>query len=292
MHRFRTRYGKPKTLTDRYDECQPETVARLLAKPTAEFDWSDFNNLFRVGVAPATYEEGLYFVPDALNFLRRNPADEGVHCVADVLWFLSEHAHRLVRDGLLTEVHGQVRSLLMAHTAKFVIVHWDRAMNQKMGFAREHYDYVEGGQLVVSALEALCRFRTLEVWAAEFLAGLGEAPNHPVRSAWLLECLANARRWVLFRPSAAVPDAAAMPELEGMCARFPMLRGIWNRLQSGGFVRELPNVLQPERLELKRLAAVIRSAGELFSAHPTYWRRVFDQLEIAADQTGLEASST
>jgi hypothetical protein len=182
--RFKTLYRKPKTLTDRYDECQPDAVARLLAKPEAELDWNDFNMLFRAGVAPATYEEGLYFLPAAFAFLRRRPSADVVDCLADVVWFVSEHAARLDGDGLLADCRAEILALLTERTRQFAVVHWDRETNRQMGRNRDHYDYVEDSQVVCGTLRALLEFKTLRAWAEEVLTSLSRAEGEPVKSPW------------------------------------------------------------------------------------------------------------
>ena len=197
--RFKQLYGKPKSLTDRYDECREQDIARLLHKPEAELGFDDFNMLYRVGVASATYEEGLYFLPEAFAFLRRNPDNNGIQCVADVMWFISEHAARLEAAGLLEECREQVAALLAGHTAQLVVIHWDREKNRQMGWDREHHDYVRDGQLVCEMVEALLRFQTLAAWALAFLETLSRAQNDPLKSAWFLTFVADTGRWCEWR---------------------------------------------------------------------------------------------
>lgn len=284
ISRLRTLYGKPKALTDRYDECGPEVAARLLATPAAEYGWNEFNMLYRVGVAPAAYEEGLYFLPDALAFLRRNPNDDAVHCVADVIWFLSEHARRLEEDGLLAECRHQIRDLLEQRLGTFVIIHWDRAKNREMGFDRASYDYVEECQLVADTLEALFRFRTLADWAADFLSRLMESRDQPTRSAWFLACVAQAGHWVLFHD--AMEDSGASLANKRVCATVPSMGEIWTELARRGMVQPLPRALRPGAIELARHAEVLRRSGSLFEEHPTYWQRIFHDLGLSEGEPG------
>jgi hypothetical protein len=135
--RFKMLYGKPKMLTDRYDECRSAAIERLLRTPEAEFGWDDFGTLFRASVAAASYEEGVFLLPEAFAFRRRYPSGDAVDCVADVIWFRSEHAARLEKDGLLPECQEQVLGLLKGRTAQFVVIHWDREKNRQVGFERD-----------------------------------------------------------------------------------------------------------------------------------------------------------
>ena len=276
--RFKTLYGKPKSLTDRYDECREEDIARVLQKPEAELGFDDFTMLYRVGVASASYEEGLYFLPEAFAFLRRNPDDDGIQCVADVMWFISEHAARLEADGLLEECQEQVEALLGAHTSQFVVIHWDREKNRQMGWDREHHEYVKDSQLVCDAVEALLRFQTLAPLALTFLETLSQAENDPLKSAWFLTFVAETGRWALFRKKSDPPGSTRCAE--ALCAAMPELGGIWAEFQKRGLIRDCPDQLSPDPALLERHATVIRRSGELFTEHPTHWLRLFGKLGL------------
>jgi hypothetical protein len=277
--RFKTLYGKPRTLTDRYDECRPEAVTRLLLKPEAELNWRDFNLLFRAGVAPATYEEGLYFIPTAFAFLRGSRWQEVLDCLADVIWFVSEYAARLEKDGLLSECREQLLSLLRERVAQFVVIHLDCEKNLQMGRDRDYYDYVENSELVSQTLEALYRFQTLRGLADEFVGVLSQAQGEAVKSAWFLQCVADSRGWLFFRGKADPPATTAVAER--LCTVMPELRGVWQEVQKRGFVKNCPGQLEPERGLLEHHAVVIRNSGDLFAKHSTYWADMFRRLGLA-----------
>ena len=282
-HRFQTLYGKPQTLTDRYDECSDEAIARVLGKPEAELGWNDFNLLFRVGVAPATYEEGLWFLPAAFAFLRRPSNPDAVDCLADVIWFVSEQAARLEQDGFLEACREQVLALLRERTTQFVVVHWNREKNRQMGFNRDHFDYVEDSQLVCDTLEALLRFEKLRTWAEEFVAALGRSGDDLLQSAWYLEIVGDGRNWPFFRRKAC-PAASTRP-VEGLLAAHPDLGRLWAEFEKRGFVRDCSEELSPDAAQLQRHAEVIRRSGELFQQHPTYWTKVFGQLGMSSESS-------
>jgi len=275
---FKERYGKPKTLTDRYDECSGEAITRLLRKPETELGWNDFNMLFRVGVAPASYEEGVYFLPEAFAFLRRNPSEDGINCVADVMWFISEHAERLRRDGLLDECQEGVRTLLAEQTREFVILHWDQATSPEMCEGRDHRDHVRN-TLPWHTLEALFRFRALSAWAEEFLDTLLTARGEPLKSAWVLELVGYASRWLFFKATAQPPSAERV-FVEQQIQALPGLANVWEELQRRGAVQDYPAQLRPEPALLEYHASVIRSSGSLFTKHPTYWGDLFRKLGL------------
>ncbi len=276
--RFKTLYRKPKTLTDRYEEASEEAVKRLLAKPEESFGWKDFNLLYRVGVAAASYQEGLYFLPEALAFLRNNPKDEALSCVADIVWFLSSYASQLEKDVLLHDCRLEIQGIIADQTKEFVILHWDRETSPEMCGSRDYRDSVQNSDLVTHLLEALLRFDTLGSWATDFLEELASTTDDPVRSAWYLECIENAMHWGLFRRAGQKSAGDRMVEQFGQS--MPQLQEIWEQLKARGHLRDYPSALVPERPMLDRHAGVIRKAGDLFSHHPSYWADLFRKLEL------------
>jgi len=275
--RFKTLYGKPKTLSDPYDECRPEAAAQLLQKPEPELGWRDFNTLYLVGLAPATYEEGLYFLPEAFAFLRRNPDEEAVHCVADIIWFVSEYAEPLAQDELLDDCWDQVRAFLAEQTSEFKVLHWDKTTCPERCGHREYIDYVVNSQSVDQTIEALLRFKTLRTWGTEFLAALMGAKENPLKSAWYLARVHCTSKWIFFKPRGEPSPERTF--VEQQIKAVPAVGAAFSEAQAR-FTQEYPDEVAPWRSVLEYHASVVRNAGVLFTSHPTYWRDLFNKLGL------------
>ena len=273
---FKTLYGKPKTLSDPYDECGSEGAYRLLETPESDLGWKDFNALYRAGVAPASYEEGLYFLPEAFSFMRRNLNEEATNCVADIVWFVSEYADRLAKDGLLHECGHEVRAFLTEQTSEFKILHWDKTTFPERCGQREYIDHVVSSQSVDDTVEALLRFKTLRSWATEFLGSLMAAKADPLRSAWYLTLVQCSSIWIFFKtrgePS---PERTFVEQQIKATAAGSALSEAQAR-----FTQERPHELAPGRSMLEYHAFVVRNAAALFLSHPTYWSDVFRKLGL------------
>jgi hypothetical protein len=275
--RFKTLYGKPKTLTDSYDECDAEFVASLLAKREEQMGWQDFGVLYRVGVAPATYEEGLWFVPEAFEYLRQQPEENACNCIAAVMWFISEHASRLQADRLLDDCRQQVQALLAERTRDFVVLHWDRDTHPELGLKKEYRDYVRNLSLVEQTIESLLHSRTLRGWPEKFLGVLLAARGEPIRSAWYLTLIDEAAKWPFYEPPAE-PSAERI-RVERQMRELPGLGDVWDDMQRR-FTEKYPPQLLPERALLEYHAGMIRHSGGLFAEYPTYWRDLFRKLKL------------
>ena len=287
--RFKTLYGKPKTLSDRHHEISAEEAAELLRKPEAELGCDDFYVLFQASTAAASYEEGVYFLPEAFAFLRRNPNEDGVECVADVIWFISEYAERLHRDGLLDECREQIRTLLAEQTREFVILPWDQATNPEPRETQDHCENLKNSPLVEGTLEALLRFGRLGTWAEEFLATLLIAQEEPVKSAWFLALAGPASCWILFQ--GCFGGSAETPLVEAQTESMPSLAAIWNEWERRAAVQKHPAQWTSESALLKYHAGVIRKSGDLFTLDPTYWAGLLRTLGLA-ESTSPEQPST
>jgi hypothetical protein len=281
--RFKSLYGKPRTLSDPYDELDAKTHARLLKKPEQELEWCDFRTLYLVGVAPASYEEGVYYLPEAFACLCRKPNTNAVDCVSEIVWFISEHAARLEKDGLLSDCQAQLSSLVRERLRQFVVVHWDREKNRQMGFDREYKDYVEDCQLVCATLEPLLRFKTLAHWAREFVDTLKCAEDDALKSAWFLTLVRESSTWLFLTPigkptARRVRIEEKLKEVEENFLTHAIRGSIAKAQQRLSYV--CPPELAADHAVLNYHADVVRESGALFASNPTYWRDLFQELGL------------
>jgi hypothetical protein len=154
----------------------------------------------------------------------------------------------------------------------------DRATSPEMCGKRDHRDHVRNS-LPWDTVEALLRFRTLGAWAEEFLDTLLTARGEALKSAWFLELVGYPSRWLFFKATAKPPSAERVL-VEQQIQALPGLASIWEELQRRGAVQEYPAQLRPEPALLEYHASVIRSSGELFTEHPTYWGDLFRNLGL------------
>ncbi len=204
--------------------------------------WRDYFWIFAVGVAPVTYEEGLFFLPDAFDCLRQNTDGDGIQIDSGVIWFISHHADRLKADGLLAACQGEVDRCFAHWTRQFVVIHFDQAACEAKGWRLKRFNIVEDSQVLCETIEALVQWETNRAWGESFIARLAESENDPLQSAWFLEYAHEATCW--------------------------------------GEFHQYPENLGRERALLERHARIVLESKELFDVHPTYWEDVFDGLNL------------
>ncbi|HTH46516.1 MAG TPA: hypothetical protein VMB21_03300 [Candidatus Limnocylindria bacterium] len=185
--RFKSLYGKPTAFSDPYGECPAEIQREILGKKPEQMGLRDFSEIFAVGVAPATYEEGLYFLPEAFDCLRRNIDGDGIQIDSAVVWFLSHHADRLKTDNLLAACRNEMERCFAHWTHQFFVTHFDRAACEAKGWRLKRYNIVSNSQVLNETIEALERHETHRAWGESFIAQLAGSENDPLRSAWFLE---------------------------------------------------------------------------------------------------------
>ncbi len=185
--RFKSLYGKPKAFSDPYNECPAEIQRELLGKKPDQMGWRDFAQIFEAGVAPATYEEGLYFLPEAFDCLRRNIDGDGIQIDSAVVWFLSHHTARLKTDNLLAACRDEVDRCFAHWTRHFFVTHFDQAACEAKGWRLKRYNIVKDSQVLSETIQSLEWHETHRGWGESFIAQLAGSENDPLRSAWFLE---------------------------------------------------------------------------------------------------------
>lgn len=184
--RFQTLYGRPSQLSDPHGDFGPQTLDPILAKADAALEWQDFRFIFQVGLPAATYEEGVYFIPLAFDFLR-SKRPEAFEFTGDLIWFLAHHHKELQRDGLWAAVVAELESFLTGLAAAFEIRHFDAAASEAKGWNSPYRDYVVDSDLVLDLVDAMDKQPPLAETAAHFVKTLAAASPGSDQGRWYLE---------------------------------------------------------------------------------------------------------
>jgi hypothetical protein len=237
---------RPTTLSDPYSDFTPETLKQLLATPDHKLKWHHLKALLGPFLPAGTYQESVYFLPLAFEFLHRG--EGALDITTSVTWFVSEYADNLAKDGLLAECRSEIEGCLFSWTKDFVVEHFDRDRCAAKGWRLTYFDYVHGTETVCETLCDLHRFVRHADLADHFIARLASS-TAPVSSGWFLE-LARAQSDVYHPPR----------------------RDAFKRCFG-------------DALLIAQKAAVVREYLAATTASPTYWGDVFLQLGLAADES-------
>ena len=94
-----SKYSRPKKLSDPYSDFTPRMLKELLNKSNSELRWSDYSSLFGPHLPAGTYEEVIYFLPNAFSHLKNHEYD-ALDLVTPIFGFCSKNIERLKGDGL------------------------------------------------------------------------------------------------------------------------------------------------------------------------------------------------
>jgi hypothetical protein len=238
-------YSRPKTLSDPYSDFSPEELEQLLAVPDDKLEWHHLRNLLGPFLPAGTYQESVYFLPLAFEFLRRQ--DDSLDLTTSVTWFISEHADHLAKDNLLGECRSEIERCLLHWTGDFAVKHFDRDGCAAKGWRLVYFDYVRGSATVCETLCDLHRFKRHADLADHFITLLALSTS-AASSGWFLE-LARAQNDV-YRPPR---------------------REVFQRYFSDTGL-------------LARKAAIVRQHLAAKTASPTYWQDVFSRLGLVGDE--------
>jgi hypothetical protein len=161
--------------------------------PLEELGASEFDTIFAISGCTAKYEEQLFYLPYALEYLIVHPS-EGEDYLADLVYFMSVNSNSLRNDGVLEAIHASIAIIFKFWTKAFDVVHFDLAACRAKGYRLDHSDYVENSQEVREMIDCLLRYQP-NSQLAENLVSTWMRPNRTdTESAWLLEFAKEERR--------------------------------------------------------------------------------------------------
>jgi len=212
---MKMRRGRPKTLSDPYHDFTEDGIREILSTPDDRFEWHHYQSVLGPFLPAGTYDESVYFLPGAFDFILRHD-DDALDLITALVWFASEYSDRLADDGLLDAVRHNLLACFQHWTAHFVVIHFDEEGCRKKGWGLKHFDYVYNIEAVCEGSCDLVRFETHRDLAESFFASLADFGDDPIKAAWFLEC-ARSRGDVRFPPR--------HPSIQNLLANDHLLHG-------------------------------------------------------------------
>jgi hypothetical protein len=240
---FDVPYGRPEQFSDPYDDFTPELLEEMLGTPDNQLLWHHYCNILGPFLPAGTYEEGVYFLPRAFQFTLLHE-DHALDLITPLVWFISEHAESLKRDGLLTKARESLFACFSHWTSEFIVEHFDRAACKAKGWGRETFDLVKHCEVVCQGTCDLVEFQRHADIAEDFANGLAHHESDPVKAAWFLEY-------------ARAKDDVSHPPFH------PPIQQLIS-----------------DRDKLQSAAAVVRETIAKREKSPTYWENTFKALGI------------
>jgi len=252
---FRTRYGRPARFSDPGRDFSASRLKQILQAPDATLSWSEFRDIFRVGIPAGTYEETVYFLPIALHEMRLKPRD-GLEYMSGVCSFVADSVQRLEADSLLRPTMEAITDVFRAWTSRFVVTHYDAEACRKKGWTIDHQDIVENSQEVSELIADLWRYPAFPDLGDRLIEDLARPQGDEAKSAWFLE---YAR--------AALHDFATWPNDLNMVPTKTS--------------RVIPRLVQDRKLLQEHYDRILPSIAAATQS-PTYWQELGSALGLHA----------
>jgi hypothetical protein len=238
-------YKRPKKFSDPFHDFSEASLEELLATTDKEMSRIHYQQILGPHLPAGTYEESAYFLPQAFDRLLTHD-DDALDLAPSLIWFSSEYAAQLGRDGALAACCERLRACLSQWTADFEVIHFDERGCRKKGWSLQYFDYVRLSESVAEAMCDLVRFAVHADLAMELVVRLAQPSASPVEAAWFLELARQHAADDVYRPP-----------------RLPEIKQI---LEDGDVAR--------------RCAEVVTRDLTTFGKFPTYWRDAFNWLGI------------
>jgi len=181
---------RPKSLSDPYHDYGPKTLEELLLTKDEDFGFVEYSMLFGPNLPAGTYDEVVYFLPAAIEFLK-NLGSDCLEVLDAIVGFCSINKALLEDDGYLLLVENKIFQCLTAWVEEFNIIHFDREACKEKGWGLEYLDIIENSEYVIEMISELIKFRAFEDIAYKFVHFLTDNLNNKVMASWFLECSAS-----------------------------------------------------------------------------------------------------
>jgi len=125
-------------LSDPFHDNTPAGLRDLLSKADSDLDRGDFRTLLGPHVPAGTYEEVVYFLPLAFDFIRTDPA-VALDLCSSLVWFCSKYNRELSADKAVEAARRELLGLVHQWTSRFDVTHFDRPMCLAKGWFKLQY---------------------------------------------------------------------------------------------------------------------------------------------------------
>ncbi len=238
-----TSYKRPTKLSGPNHGWSPGFLNNILEKSDAELDGVDYRLLFGPHLPAGRYDEIMYFLPIAFDYLRGHNTDK-LEMVSSVFGFCSNNAKNLEADGLLDTIVSEINECLNTWSNKFEIVHFDEKACLEKEWTLTHMDYVKDSEVILEGTTDLVRFESLKHIAVSFYKSIALFDDNQIKASWFLEL--SRSRFGVYTP----------PECE-----------------------EISTLLTDKKL-LNKAYDVVYPLALDESVSPTYWKDTFNQLSL------------
>lgn len=185
MPSFQTNRSRPRRLSDPDDEYAADRFAEILATPDHDLDWRQYRALLGPYSTAGTYEEVVYFLPLAFDYVLRHDGD-ALDLITSLVWFSSQYETNLRQDRLHNSVRDRLRICLAHWTRDLQIIHFDREACRQKGWGLQYNDYVVHSEVVCQCNEDLVRFKDHADLALEFTKSLADHQQDKTKASWFL----------------------------------------------------------------------------------------------------------
>ncbi len=152
---------------------------RILAKQDEDLEWHDFQNILGPHLPAGTYEESVYFLPLAFDYVLLHD-EHALELTTSLIGFCSRYAGHLRTDGAIDAVRERLMNFLMHCSATFRV-------GETQTEAGATFYYVLNSQTLVEALNELAEFSRHQDLAETFIRSVADLASGPQQSAWFLE---------------------------------------------------------------------------------------------------------
>lgn len=188
-----------------------------------DLEFSEYRILFGIARCVGAYDELVYFLPHAFNYVKNNP-DDGFECTSEIIHFISSEAESLERDALIEPCRNEFCLWFEQWTRAFIVQHYDELACKEKGWVIRYNDIVLKSQFISDLIDDLVRHKSQTDLAEKMIETLAQNDSNDTRSAWLLEYAREVR------VGTGSFEARGNPKIERLITNTQLLQTHYDRI--------------------------------------------------------------
>ena len=249
---FKTKQTRPLSLFNQGCCITDRELSDILALGDEDLKFHEFRSLFHIARCVGTYDELVYFLPHALEYIKQNP-DDGFECMSHIVHFVSGEVESLGGDGLIEPCRNAIWGWFKQWTTSFSVQHYDEQACKQKGWIIKYDDIVANSQLVCELVDYLLWQRTHADLAKKMIRSLAQQDQDQTQSAWFLEYAHEVRAGYI------VSQACGDSEIQRLVTDEQLLQSHYDRIASTVVAREKSPTYWPDVCKALSLNSATRS---------------------------------
>lgn len=161
----------------------PEFLDYLLEKSDDKLEGVDYRELLNSNILAGTFEETVYYLPLAVDYLCSNADDRG-EMIDEFVDYIFINGNK-IKSYFNTKTDEILNHVLKCNIKEYSVIHMNKSECKKLGWGIDSYCYVKRSDIVNELFKNVSKFKSGEKWIEKKIEELKN--GNETQKKWLYE---------------------------------------------------------------------------------------------------------